>query len=153
MIPPIPIFAAIIKKRRSESNQNLSSNSRGCLVTLFLLLILTIGIAACRDQDPPPTLNEQLQGAWIRHWTPAQAVTTYSFDGHGQYISYAILPAQPVQMYAGAYTIDGDVLTMYDLAEIDGIGGGIRQAAVTFPTDTTCVLAWEGGVNYYLTRI
>ena len=122
-------------------------------VTAALVLWMLFGATSCQDQDPPPTLNEQLQGAWIRHWTPAQAVTTYSFDGHGQYISYAILPAQPVQMYAGAYTTDGDVLTMYDLAEIDGIGGGVHQAVVSFPTDTTCVLAWVGGVNYYLKRL
>ena len=123
------------------------------LVTAILFALALLSNFGCRDQDPPPTLNEQLQGAWIRHWTPAQAVTTYSFDGRGQYISYAILPAQPVQMYAGAYTTDGDVLTMYDLAEIDSIRGGVHQAVVTFPTDTTCVLAWENGVDYYLTRI
>jgi len=118
-----------------------------------VLSLLALLLGSCREVEPPPTLNEQLQGAWIRHWTPAQAVTTYSFDGKGQYISYAILPAQPVQLYAGAYTTDGDVLTMYDLAEIDGIGGGVHHAVVTFPTDTTCVFAWVGGVNYYLTRI
>ncbi len=123
------------------------------LVTAILFALALLTNFGCSESDPPPTLNEQLQGAWIRNWTPAQAVTTYSFDGRGQYISYAILPAQPVQMYAGAYTTDGDVLTMYDLAEIDGIGGGIHHAVVSFPTDTTCVLAWVGGVNYYLTRL
>lgn len=122
-------------------------------VTAVLVLWMLFGATSCREQDPPPTLNERLQGAWIRHWTPADATTTYSFDGKGQYFTYAILPAQPVQMYAGAYTTDGDVLTMYDLAEIDGIGGGVHRSVVMFPTDTTCVLAWEDGVNYYLTRL
>jgi len=137
----------------TNKNPFYKSPAFAFVVTATFVLWALFGATGCAEKDAPLTLNEQLQGAWIRHWTPAQAVTTYSFDGHGQYISYAILPAQPVQMYAGAYTIDGDVLTMYDLAEIDGIGGGVHQAVVTFPTDTTCVLAWVGGVNYYLTRL
>lgn len=137
----------------TNKNPFYKSPAFAFLVTAALVLWMLFWATSCGDKDPMPTLNEQLQGAWIRHWTPAQAFTTYSFDGRGQYISYAILPAQPVQIYAGAYTTDGDVLTMYDLAEIDSIGGGVHQAVVTFPTDTTCVLAWVGGVNYYLTRL
>lgn len=121
-------------------------------VTAALVLWMLFGATSCRDQDPLPTPDEMIRGAWSMEWTPADATTNYSFDGRGQCIAYAILPAKPVQNYNYAYYFEGDVLTMIDLASADPFRD-FRRAAVSFPTDTTCVLAWEHGVDYHLTRL
>lgn len=98
----------------------------------------------CAEKDPPPTLDELLQGAWQRQWI--SLTNRYNFHS-GACDVYSIIPGQPYQYYAFAYTTEGDTLRMMDLAS-----GEVYSAVVTFPTDSTAVFAWEGGINYFLTR-
>ena len=110
-----------------------------------ILLFAIITLFGCAEKDPLPTLDEQLQGAWVRTWF--DLTNRYNFHS-GACDVYSIIPAQPYQFYAFAYTTDADTLHMIDLAS-----GEVYSAVVTFPTDSTAVLAWEGGVNYFLKRI
>lgn len=100
-------------------------------------------------EDPAPTLEERLQGSWSRKWIVFE--NTYSFD-NGQCLTYAIIPGQPVQFYAYAYTFQGDTLSMVDLASPSN-QRDVRRAVVEFPTDSTCILGFVGGVKYFLKRI
>lgn len=117
-------------------------------VIAFALWILFGG---CRDsQDPPKTPEEKITGAWERNWLTF--TDTYSFDGHGQCLAYAIVPGQPVQLYASSYTFDGDTISIRYLGSTGG-NADVRRAVVSFPDDSTCVLGWIGGVQYFLKRI
>ena len=73
-------------------------------VTAIFVLWALFTLAGCSEKDPPKTPEEMIQGAWIRHWTPANATNNYSFDGRGQFIEYSIIQGQHVQGYAYAYS-------------------------------------------------
>lgn len=119
----------------------------------FALLVTVAGLwmlfvaTSCRDKDPLPTNEEMIQGAWVRTWAPYQAKTAYNFHA-GACDACVSIPARPAQCYEYAYHFSGDTLVMFDL-----VGRESRKAIVSFPTDTTCFLAWEGGIDYYLVRI
>lgn len=119
------------------------------ILVLILCAIVALGLmmfaVSCSEKEPPPTLDEQLQGAWQREWLTL--TNRYNFHG-GACDVYSIIPAQPYQYYAYAYATEGDTLTMLDLA-----CGNVRRAVVSFHTDSTAVLAWIGGVEYHLKRI
>ena len=102
-------------------------------------------VFSCSEKDPLPTADEMIQGAWKREWIGL--TQTYNFHS-GACDAYSIIPGQPYQYYALAYSFRGDTLTMIDLA-----GREKYEAIVSFPTDTTAVLSWIGGVEYHLTRI
>lgn len=110
----------------------------------ILFIAIIAAFMGCAEKDPPPTLDEQLQGVWERNWV--SITNRYNFHD-GACDVYSIIPAHPVQYYAYAYTTDGDILNMMDLAS-----GEVYSAVVSFPTDSTAVLAWVGGVNYFLKR-
>lgn len=114
----------------------------------IVLAVALVGfgcLGGCSEKDPPPTLEERLQGAWVRRWL--SLTNTYNFHD-GACDTYAIIPAQPVQYYAYAYTCEGDTLIMLDLASLSQ-----TKAVVSFPTDSTAVLGFIGGLDYFLTRI
>ena len=113
--------------------------------------ILIFGMSACAETELPPTLEQKLHGGWTRQWPQGGAVTTYHFDD-GQCLTYAILPAQPVQFYAYSYTTAGDVLTMTDLATTPPFQD-IKRAVVEFPTDSTALFVWGDGAEELLTRM
>lgn len=129
----------------------LSKQQRAWLKAwVFGIFIAVAGVAllalgGCSEKDPPPSVEDQLQGAWVRKWLTL--TNTYNFHD-GACDTYAIIPAQPVQYYAFAYTVNRDTLTMIDLASLLQ-----TKAVVSFPTDTTAVLSFLGGPNYFLTRI
>lgn len=114
-------------------------------------VVLIFGMSGCAETELPPTLEQKLQGGWTRKWEQGGAVTTYHFDD-GQCLTYAILPAQPVQFYAYSYTTEGDKLTMTDLATTPPFQD-IKTGIVHFPTDSTAVIDWEGGGEELLARM
>lgn len=121
------------------------------VIAACLVFALWILFGGCRDsQDPPKTPEEKITGAWER--TLLQFTDTYSFDGNGQCLAYAIVPGQPVQLYASSYTFQGDTISIRYLGSTGG-NEDLRRAVVAFPTDSTCVLGWIGGVQYFLKRL
>lgn len=118
---------------------------RKLLIIPFWILLALLAAPGCAEKDPPPTLEERLQGVWQRDWL--NLTNRYNFHD-GACDVYAIVSAQPVQYYAYAYSTNGDTLTMLDLA-----GGSVTKAVVSFPTDTTAVFMLEGGILYFLKRI
>lgn len=121
------------------------------VIALCLAFALAVLFGGCRDsQDPPKTKAEKITGAWERTWLTF--TDTYSFDGHGQALEYAIIPGQPVQLYASSYTFQGDTISIRYLGSTGG-NADVRRALVSFPDDSTCVLGWIGGVNYVLKRL
>ena len=114
-------------------------------ILIFSILILFSG---CADQkDPLPTLDEQLQGAWQYQWI--EWTNRYNFHA-GACDQYGIVPGQPVQYYSYVYTTSGDTLRMLNLGEK---WGEVSECIVSFPSDSTAVFSWEGGVNYFLKRL
>ena len=111
----------------------------------FIALVFLIMLCGCAEKEPPPTLDERLRGAWS--WKVFHLKNRYNFHAGGCDV-YAVIPAQPVQHYAYAYTTEGDTLTMMDLAS-----GYKNRAVVTFKNDTTAVLEWLCGINYTLKRL
>ena len=112
---------------------------------LICAVIVLFGLPSCADKDQPPTMEERLQGAWQRDW--GMITNRYNFHGGGC-DEYRIIPGQPGKYYSIVYTCDVDTLTMLDLA-----GGNVSRAVVEFPSDSTAVLMWIGGVNYFLKRL
>jgi hypothetical protein len=111
----------------------------------ILFSVCYLIFSACADKDQLPTVEQQLQGAWQRKWVSF----TQRWNFHdGACDAYSIVPAQPVQYYSLAYTFRGDTMTVLDLAS-----GEKYKAVVSFKNDSTAVLSWEGGVDYYLKRI
>ena len=122
-----------------------------CGLIAFILLMAAIAFTGCAEKEAPPTIEERLQGAWIRTWEPYNATNTYSFDG-GQCVVHSIVPAQPVQAYFWQYYCNADTLALVNLASAEPFSD-IRRAVVSFPSDSTCVLGWLGGVDYILKRL
>lgn len=114
-------------------------------IVLAVAAVMLGALGGCSEKDPPPSVEDQLQGAWVRKWF--LLTNTYNFHD-GACDTYSIIPAQPVQYYAYAYTVSRDTLTMIDLASLVQ-----TKAVVKFPTDTTAVLSFWGGIDYFLTRI
>ena len=115
------------------------------LLFLALFLWLVSSLWSCGEKQPMPTLDDNLHGAWQRQWM--NMTNRYNFHD-GACDAYAVIPAQPVQYYAYAYTTNGDTLSMLDLAS-----GCLSRAVVSFPTDSTAVLSWVEGIDYFLKRI
>lgn len=110
-----------------------------------IVFIVVLLFAGCRDHDPPLTIDEQLQGTWQRDWLTM--TNRYNFH-YGSCDAVACVPGQPVQPYFYAYTTNGDMLTMLDLAS-----GDVSEFTVEFPTDSTAVFWRMDGILYYLKRI
>lgn len=110
-----------------------------------LFIIIVLASFGCAEKDPPPTLDEQLQGAWQRQWL--MLTNRYNFHD-GACDVYSIIPSQPYQYYAYAYTTNGDTLRMLDLAS-----GELTKLVVEFTSDSTAVMRSDGGINYFLKRI
>ncbi len=137
----------------SASNQLTPMHKDPIVYTIAVLLVFALWIlfGGCRDsQDPPKNPEEKITGAWERNWLTF--TDTYSFDGHGQCLAYAIVPGQPVQLYASSYTFEGDTISIRYLGSTGG-NADVRRAVVGFPDDSTCVLGWIGGVQYFLKRL
>lgn len=113
---------------------------------LAAFLLLSFG---CAEREPLPTLEERLQGAWERNWHGFEQ--TWFFDD-GLCTAHSIIPAQPVQAYFWLYTCEGDTLTVSNLAA-SGLFRDEIRAVVEFPTDSTAVFSWIGGISYNLKRI
>ena len=117
-------------------------------VVAFTLFIIAL-LSGCKETEDPLSIEEKLHGAWQRNWLGFEQ--TWFFDD-GLCTAHSMVPGQPVQAYAMAYTFQGDTITMVDLAS----GAAHRdeaRAVVTFPTDSTAVLSWLGGVNYFLKKL
>ena len=118
---------------------------------IFVVCMVVFALSSCAEKEAPPTLEERLQGAWIRTWQPYWSTNTYSFNG-GLCAEHSILPAQPIQAYFWQYYCNRDTLTLVNLASADPFSD-IRRAAVSFPTDSTCILGWfPNGLDYVLIR-
>lgn len=133
-------------------NKQQSAWLKACVfgIVIAVAVVVLLALGGCSEKDPPPSVEDQLQGAWVRKWIGIE--NTYSFDGHGQCIKHAIIPGQPVQAYFCKYWLNKDTLYMVDLASASAFRDTSR-AVVEFPTDSTAVLGWIVGVNYFLTRI
>jgi len=118
-------------------------------VVALTLFAIAIVFGGCSEEQLPPTVEERLQGAWSREWNGFEQ--TWFFDD-GLCTAHSILPAQPVQAYAMAYTLQGDTITMVSLTNGAAHRDEVR-AVVSFPTDSTAVLSWLGGVDYQLKRM
>lgn len=137
----------------SKTSSQFRSWERAFWIIAYASLagLLICGFAACAEEDPPQTLEQKLQGVWTRQWEHGGAFTTYHFDD-GQCLTYAILPAQAVQFYAYAYTTEGDLLRMTDLASTSPFQD-IKTAVVSFPTGSTALFVWEDGAEHRLQRM
>lgn len=118
-------------------------------ILVFMVLLLVLLFSRCAERDPLPTMEEQLHGAWERDWQGFEQ--TWFFDD-GLCTAHSIIPAQPVQAYFWYYTCEGDTLTISNLAA-SGLFRDEIRAVVEFPTDSTAVFSFVGGVNYFLKRI
>jgi len=118
-------------------------------IVAFIALMCVLAFAGCAEKEAMPTVEESLQGAWAREWNGFEQ--TWFFDD-GLCTAHGIVAAQPVQQYSFAYCFKGDTMNMVNLASAKAHRDTIT-AIVSFPTDSTCVLGWLGGVDYYLTRI
>jgi len=118
-------------------------------VTAALGLLVLMLLSGCAETELPPTPEEKIKGAWERVWQTS--TQTWSFDD-GQCQAYSIIEGQPVQFYALSYSFDGDTITMVDLAT-SGPFRDLHRALVEFPTDSTAVFWWFGGVRYDLKRM
>ena len=123
----------------------------GIWLAFVLAALFMLFFGSCTEREAPPSMCEQLEGAWIRTWEPNGSTQTYSFHD-GQCVAHSIIPAQPVQLYVWEYYCEGDTLTLVNLASATPFSD-IRRAVVSFPTDSTCVLGWFGGVDYQLKRL
>jgi hypothetical protein len=113
------------------------------------LILASLVLSSCAEREPLPTLDERLHGAWERNWQGFEQ--TWFFDD-GLCTAHSIIPAQPVQAYFWHYTCEGDTLTFSNLAA-SGLFRDEIRAVVEFPTDSTAVFSFVGGVNYFLKRI
>ena len=138
-----------LQKLTSDETRLLRKIAGGLIA--FILLMAAIAFTGCAEKEAPPTIEERLHGAWIRTWEPYNATNTYSFHD-GQLLAHSIIPAQPVQAYFWQYYCKGDTLTLVNLASVEPFSD-VRRAVVLFPTDSTCVLGWIGGVDYQLKRL
>lgn len=134
--------------------QNLKEpehSNAGIWLAFILVAFFILFFCRCAEREAPPTMREQLEGAWIRTWEPNGSAQTYSFHD-GQCLAHSIIPARPVQMYIWEYYCNGDTLALVNLASATPFSD-VRRAVVSFPTDSTCVLGWLGGVDYFLNRL
>ena len=118
-------------------------------IALVALILASLGLSSCAEREPLPTLEEKLHGAWERNWQGFEQ--TWFFDD-GLCTAHSIIPAQPIQAYFWYYTCDGDTLTISNLAA-SGLFRDEIRAVVEFPTDSTAVFSFVGGVSYNLKRI
>lgn len=118
-------------------------------VALVALILASLVLSSCAEREPLPTLEDNLHGAWERNWQGFEQ--TWFFDD-GLCTAHSIIPAQPVQAYFWYYTCDGDTLTISNLAA-SGLFRDEIRAVVEFPTDSTAVFSFVGGVSYNLKRI
>lgn len=119
---------------------------------LFLAMMLAAFLLfffGCAEREPLPTLDDRLHGAWERNWHGFEQ--TWFFDD-GLCTAHSIIPAQPVQAYFWYYTCEGDTITFSNLAA-SGLFRDEIKAVVEFPTDSTAVFSWIGGISYFLKRI
>lgn len=117
----------------------------------FILLMAAIAFSGCAEKEAPPTLEERLQGAWIRTW--GDFTQTYSFNG-GQSLEHSIIPGQPVQLYTWQYFCNADTLAMINLASSEPFSD-VRRAVVSFSEDgNEARFEWfPNGVDYILTQL
>lgn len=113
------------------------------------LILASLMLSSCAEREPLPTLEERLHGAWEREY---QGFEQTWFFNDGLCTAHSIIPAQPVQAYFWYYTCDGDTLTISNLAA-SGLFRDEIRSVVEFPTDSTAVFSFVGGVNYFLKRI
>ena len=118
-------------------------------IALVALILASLVLSSCAEREPLPTLEDKLHGAWERNWQGFEQ--TWFFDD-GLCTAHSIIPAQPVQAYFWYYTCDGDTLTISNLAA-SGLFRDEIRVVVEFPTDSTAVFSFVGGVNYFLKRI
>jgi hypothetical protein len=116
---------------------------------VVVLILASLLLSSCAERELPLTLEERLHGAWERSWIGFEQ--TYHFDD-GLCAAHSIIPAQAVQEYFWYYTIQGDTLTIKNLAT-SGLFRDEVRAVVEFPTDSTAVLSFVCGLNYFLKRI
>ena len=136
---------------KSQPTAPYQTTQAGIFLALILAALFMLFFGSCTEREAPPTTCEQLEGAWIREWEPNGSTQTYSFHD-GQCLIHSIIPAQPVQLYVWEYYCEGDTLTLVNLASATPFSD-VRRAVVSFPTDSTCVLGWLGGVDYFLNRL
>jgi hypothetical protein len=114
-------------------------------IAICLAFCLAVLFCGCAEKDPPLTLQEKLLGTWERTWVGFTDVYNFQED---TYDGCVTIPGQPTHCYRYAYTCQGDTLTVMELASKN-----VNRAVVSFPTDSTCVLGWIGGVQYFLKRL
>jgi len=117
-------------------------------IALFCVVVI---FAGCAEKEPLPTLEEMIVGAWERKWLTF--TNTYSFDGSGQALAYAIIPGQPVQLYAYKYWFTEDTLSLIDLSTSKPFMDTSRAVVLFSDSSDTAVLSWLNGAKYYLERI
>jgi hypothetical protein len=108
------------------------------------LALLVLGFAGCKEVEPPPTVEDRIQGVWVRKYL--NLTNTYNFHD-GACDSYAVIPGQPYQYYGFAYRVESDTLTMTNLASLEK-----SKHTVTFTSDTTVTLSRHDGIDYFLKR-
>lgn len=119
-------------------------------LAMMLAAFLLLGFG-CGEKEPLPTPKEKIVGAWERKWLTF--TNTYSFDGNGQALVYAIIPGKPVQLYAYKYWFDQDTLSLIDLSTSKPFMDTSRAVVTFTDSSDTAVLSWLNGARYYLSRI
>lgn len=133
-----------------EQQLQLRNGAIIALIAIALFCVVVV-FGGCAEKDPLPTPEEMIVGAWERKWLTF--TNTYSFDGNGQALAYAIIPGQPVQLYAYKYWFTEDTLSLIDLSVSKPFRDTSRAVVSFTDSGDTSVLSWLNGVDYYLTRI
>lgn len=103
-----------------------------------------VWILSCAERDLPPTLEEQLHGMWVRDWIDFD--TNINF--HAGACDVCASGINPPICHNYAYYTNANTLTLVDLVSREKL-----VYLVSFPTDSTAVFDWSGGVRYFLKRI
>ena len=128
----------------AAGNPEIQSSKMG-YTNFFLAFFLIVQIlVGCGEKDPPPTLEEQLNGSWMR--VHGFIENRYRFNA-GDLDVYNVFSSQIVFEDHYVYTTAGDTLRLLNM--VDGVRS---EFTVEFPTDSTAELHPEFGLTIHIKR-
>lgn len=109
-----------------------------------ILIFSLISLISCSDNDPAPTLDQQIQGVWqgVEHQE-----NWYGFND-GQAWNAKIVIGQTIYENKYVYSTSGDTLDMLDIEQ------GTRQRfTVIFRPESTALIRPLGGLSFSIIRV
>lgn len=114
-------------------------------LAVVVVILASLVLSSCEERETLLTLEERLQGMWVRDWIDFDTNMLFS---DGVCVACANIPDTQPHCWNYAYTTKDDTLTMIDL-----VSRKKQVCTVTFPTDSTATLWFSGGINYYLRQL